>query len=245
LTQINYFMATFRTNFKWLYYSLKLHNFTPQKTFGFLSQIAKTSKWIQKHKDIDFTNFPTKKFDYNKRYDLYSYVIEKENLNTNIDYFEFGVFQGKSFKWWMQQIKDEEARFYGFDTFTGLPEDWGPFKKGDLANNNTIPEISDNRHKFFQGLFQQTLPEFLKNYDNSCRKVILMDADLYSSTAFVLQSLSTFLKPGDILLFDEFNVPEHEFKAFTEWVDTNYVKYEVLGEVNNFYQVAIKIGYRG
>ena len=234
-------MATFRTKFKWFYYSLKLHTVTPIKIFGFLSQIAKTSKWVQTHKNIDFTDFPTRKFDYNKRYDLYSYIIEKENLNSNIDYFEFGVFQGKSFKWWTKQIQHKDARFYGFDTFTGLPEDWGTFKKGDLANNNMIPEIDDTRNEFFQGLFQQTLPKFLKKYDGTKRKVILMDADLYSSTAYVLQAMSNYLKEGDILFFDEFNVPEHEFKAFTEWVEINYLKYKVLGAVNNYYQVAIML----
>jgi hypothetical protein len=57
----------------------------------------------------------------------------------------------------------------------------------------------------------------------------------------VLTTLAPFIKKGDILFFDEFNVPMHEFKAFTEWVSSFYIDYEVLGAVNNFYQVAIKI----
>lgn len=234
-------MATFRTRFKWAFYSLKLHYLIPTKMFGFLSQIAKTSKWIHAHKDIRFNDFPTRSFDYNRRYDLYSEIIKNEQLNKAIDYFEFGVFQGKSFRWWMEQINHTDARFYGFDTFTGLPEAWGPFKKGDLGNNNTIPEIDDTRHTFYQGLFQQTLPEFLAKYSGNKRKVILMDADLYSSTAYVLHSFSPYLKAGDILFFDEFNVPEHEFKAFSEWTQIHYLDYKIIGAVNNYYQVAIKI----
>jgi hypothetical protein len=68
-----------------------------------------------------------------------------------------------------------------------------------------------------------------------------MDADIYSATLYVLTSLAPFLKKGDIIFFDEFNVPLHEFKAFSEWVSSFYINYEVLGAVNNFYQVAIKI----
>jgi len=68
-----------------------------------------------------------------------------------------------------------------------------------------------------------------------------MDADLYTSTLFVLTSLSHILEKGDILIFDEFNVPMHEFKAFSEWTASYYIKYEVIGAVNNFYQVAIRI----
>jgi len=68
-----------------------------------------------------------------------------------------------------------------------------------------------------------------------------MDADLYSSTLYALTTLSPFIQKGDIIFFDEFNVPLHEFKAFTEWTRSFYIDYEVLGSVNNFYQVAIKI----
>ncbi|MEZ4850835.1 MAG: hypothetical protein R3B93_19900 [Bacteroidia bacterium] len=43
------------------------------------------------------------------------------------------------------------------------------------------------------------------------------------------------------MLFDEFNVPNHEYKAFIEWVDSFYINYEVLGQVNNYYQVAMRL----
>jgi hypothetical protein len=146
-----------------------------------------------------------------------------------------------SFKWWVENLKNENARFYGFDTFTGLPEDWGHFKKGDMSNGNEPPKIEDNRHQFYQGLFQTTLPDFLKTYNNDRMKVIHLDADIYTATLFVLTSLSPFLRKGDILLFDEFNVPMHEYKAFTEWISSFYLDYTVIGEVNNYFQVAIRI----
>lgn len=229
-----------RGKFKGFFFKLRLDRLIPSGIFMFFSQMASLTKWVNQNKNIDYCDYYSKKVVYDKRKELYSYVIKKEDLG-NIDYLEFGVSQGFSFKWWVENIKHPDAKFYGFDTFTGLPEDWGPFKKGDMANNNAPPDIKDTRCLFYQGLFQQTLPGFLKNYNPEKRKVIHMDADLYSSTLYVLTSLSNFLRKGDIIFFDEFNVPMHEYKAFTEWTSSFYIDYEVLGAVNNFFQVAIRI----
>jgi O-methyltransferase len=154
---------------------------------------------------------------------------------------EFGVASGNSFKWWLEKIIDYNSNFYGFDTFTGLPEKWGPFNVGDMNPGRETPKFNDTRYKLFNGLFQKTLNGFLKNYDSTKRKIIHMDADLYSSTCYVLYTITPFIKSGDIILFDEFNVPMHEFKAFDEWTKVHYIDYEVIGSVNNFLQVAIKI----
>ncbi|MBN1820125.1 MAG: class I SAM-dependent methyltransferase [Prolixibacteraceae bacterium] len=225
---------------KGLFFRLKLHVLIPDKFLSFLAQMSEVSRWINRQK-IDYTDFYSWKFDYTRRYDLYKYVIEKEGLETEFDYLEFGVAKGWSFKWWVKNIHNSNTRFYGFDTFSGLPEDWGPFKKGDMNNKNEPPEINDPRCIFYQGLFQQTLPGFLSNYDKSKRKVIHMDAALYSSTYYVLTSIAPFINKGDIIIFDEFNVPSHEFKAFMEWIDSYYIDFELLGAVNNFYQIAVKI----
>lgn len=230
-----------RGKLKGYFFVLKIHRLIPASLTGFFSQLSKLSAWISRNRNIGFTDFYSAKFDYAKRYKLYRWLIEKENLNGPIDFLEFGVSKGVSFRWWAENITDNDARFYGFDTFTGLPEDWGSFKKGDMDNKNEPPVMDDGRCNFCQGLFQQTLPAFLKTYSVGKRKVIHMDADLYTSTLFVLTSISPFLAKGDIIMFDEFNVPMHEFKAFSEWTQSYYIKYEVLGAVNNFYQTTIKI----
>ena len=226
---------------KYFLFKNKIHKLLPGYKLKFAGHLSELSKWISDHNEIQFTNFPDKEFDMNKRYGLYEFVIESEIQDTPIDYLEFGVATGTSFKWWVNQIKNADSSFYGFDTFTGLPEDWGHFKKGDMSNGNKPPEINDNRHQFYQGIFQDTLYKFLESFKNNKKKVIHLDADLYSSTLFVLTSLSPYLRKGDILLFDEFNVPLHEFKAFTEWASSFYINYSVLGQVNNYYQVAIRI----
>ena len=226
---------------KYYFFKYGLHRLFPADKLSFIGQLSSLSKWISDNRNLKFTSFPSKTFNYQNRFNLYKYVIDNEISNEAIDYFEFGVSKGVSFKWWMEQIKDKNASFYGFDTFDGLPEDWGSFKKGDMSNGNKPPEIDDNRHSFYQGIFQATLYNFLKTYNSDKQKVILLDADLYSSTLFVLTTLSPYLKKGDILIFDEFNVPLHEYKAFSEWVSSFYIDYTVLGEINNYYQVAIKL----
>ena len=221
---------------------LKLHIFSSWLN-GFLIQLLwmnKLSKWTNTHQKITFNDFPSK-WDYNKRYDLYNYVIEKEGLDAEINYLEFGVANGESFTWWMTKNENTASRFYGFDTFTGLPEDFGPFKKGTFNTNNDIPKIKDDRGQFFQGLFQQTLPGFLKNFDNRKKTVLMLDADLYSATLFTLTSLAPFLKEGDIIFFDEFVVPTHEFMAYQHFVDSYYFDLELLGAANNYYFAAFKV----
>lgn len=230
-----------RGKFKGYFFILGLHHIFSAKIFTFLGHLAGLSKWISKHKDVAYNDFYSHKFDYHKRLGMFTYLIENEKLGEAIDYLEFGVSTGNSFRWWVANNTNENSRFFGFDTFTGLPEAWGPFKAGSMGNNNEAPEIEGNRHEFFQGLFQQTLIPFLKSYDSKKPKVIHMDADLYTATLFVLTSITPYLNKGDIILFDEFNVPMHEYKAFTEWVESFYIDYEVLGAVNNYYQVAIRI----
>lgn len=226
---------------KGLFFVCRLDRLVPTHLLNITAHMAKLSLWISKHKKSCENDFYSKTFNYKKRESLYEQIITSCNLDTNIDYLEFGVSKGDSFKWWINRIKNPEARFYGFDTFSGLPEAWGPFKVGDMDNGNNPPVIDDDRHHFFQGLFQQTLLPFLSEYKTDKRKVIHMDADIYSATLYVLTLITPFIKPGDILFFDEFNVPLHEFKAFTEWSNSFYINYEVLGGVNNFYQTAIRI----
>ena len=85
------------------------------------------SKWIKKqNKTLKFNDFFVFKKKYDKRELLYEYVIKQQNLeNETIDYLEFGVASGKSFQWWLKRLTNDKNKFYGFDTFEGLPENWG------------------------------------------------------------------------------------------------------------------------
>ncbi len=207
-----------------------------------LAYLTKLSEWRKKHSKHSINDFYSGKWDYSKRYMLYEKIFEKENLSSaSVNYLEFGVAGGTSFKWWCGHNTNEASRFYGFDTFTGLPEDWNVFKAGAMSAGGKFPEINDSRAQFHKGLFQDTLPEFLKTFQNDKRKIIHLDADLYTSTLYVLATLHPYLKPGDLLFFDEFAVPQSEFLAFKNYVDSFRVNYEVIGTLNNYFFVAVKI----
>ena len=68
-----------------------------------------------------------------------------------------------------------------------------------------------------------------------------MDADLYTSTLYVLTMLDSYLKPGDIVLFDEFGVPTHEFLAFNNYTSSYQRKFELIGAANNYFFTAFKV----
>lgn len=216
--------------------------------FNFLSglflnlfYLTKFSKWISKNQKIAYNDFPSK-WNYTKRYPMYKWVLEKENLvETPINYIEFGVAEGESFRWFVNQNVSLDSKFHGFDTFTGLPEDFGVYKKGKFNTNNAVPRIADSRVKFYQGLFQQTVPGFLTALNNEHRNIIMMDADLYSATLYALTAIAPFLKKDDIVFFDEFAVPTHEFKAFHDFVQSYYINLELIAAANNYYFAAFKV----
>lgn len=226
------------TFFRW-----RLHRvFRPLAyAFEWLARMTALSAWIENNRSFLFNDYPSG-FDYQKRYQLYEQVRAAEELDdVPVTYLEFGVAAGHSFRWWVSNLQHPEARFYGFDTFTGLPEDWGPFKAGDMSNGNKPPEIADDRVRFFQGLFQKTLPAFLDGQPLRGRKVIHLDADLYSATLYVLAVLDPYLHTGDLILFDEFNVPTHEFAAFRDYTRSFYREMTPIAAVNNYYQTAFRV----
>ena len=202
--------------------------------------MTRFSKWAHANKTIKYNDFLSK-WDYNRRYPMYKWVIKEERLTGAINYMEFGVASGQSFDWFMTQNTDSASRFYGFDTFDGLPEDWGPFKKGAFTNNSELPAIKDSRGRFYKGLFQQTVPGFVKGLNNSRKNVLMMDADLWSATLYALTSLAPYLKKGDIIFFDEFVVPTHEFKAFLDFTESYYINLELVAAANNYYFAAFKV----
>jgi hypothetical protein len=206
-----------------------------------IAYLSKLSRWIDKTPKGKFNDFYNKKVDYENRFKLHEFVLNEEIKDQPIDYLEFGVASGIAFKWWVEKNNNPDSRFYGFDVFTGLPENFGVMKRHHYDTEGQTPKIDDTRINFIKGLFQDSLPGFLDGYNPKQKKVIHMDADLYSSTLFVLTRLIPFLEKDDIIIFDEFGVPTHEFRAFSDIVSSCNLKYELLGAINNYLQIAIKI----
>jgi O-methyltransferase len=197
------------------------------------------SRWCRMHQ----TSPPVNRKDGRGRSWLYESVIGREGLDRRaITYLEFGVYRGESLRWWLTSISHPESRFVGFDTFTGLPERWRPtHPAGAFDTKGNLPDVSDPRCSFEVGLFQETLVRFIGGNDLSGQLVVNLDADMFTSTLFVLATLAPCLKAGDIIFFDEFSCPMDEFRAFEEFVRSFRVKYEVLGAVYGYTRVCIKI----
>jgi O-methyltransferase len=212
------------------------------RLFFFLRNFNLLRSWISRtnHTDLLINDFYSWKRDYPKRLVLFDRVSDAYGLaQKEILYLEFGVASGSSFFWWMKKNTHPGSCFRGFDTFEGLPEDWGGFKKGAMAFNQT--EVNDGRAEFVRGIFQDSLFPFIESNKALLQtrpKIIHMDADLFSSTIFVLSQLYPYLKKGDLIFFDEFNVANHEFLAFKIFTESFYIKLRPIAAVNNFYQTA-------
>ena len=197
---------------------------------------ARFSRWCKTHP------IPSDRYGKGRNW-LYRTVIEREALDrAPVNYLEFGVYRGDSLRLWISNISRQDSRFVGFDTFTGLPERWRLTEQaGHFNANGLTPDINDPRCRFEVGLFQDTLPGFVARTDLTGRLVVNLDADMFTSTLFVLTTLAPLLKPGDLIFFDEFSCPLDEFRAFEEFVRSFRVKYEAMAAVHGYTRVCIKI----
>jgi O-methyltransferase len=216
--------------------------------FLFVRNFNKLRKWIRLNNNASLliNDFFVFRRQYSKRLDLYSAVSSRYDLDQKeILYLEFGVASGQSFMWWIGHNEHPNSRFFGFDTFEGLPENCGSFyKKGDMAHDIPGLALQDPRATLIKGTFQQTLSSFNNEHLSELKnkpKLIHLDADLFSSTIFVLSQLYPFLNKGDLVLFDEFNVANHEVFAYQIFTDSFYVKLRLIGAQNNFYQTAFVV----
>ena len=60
-------------------------------------------------------------------------------------------------RWWAAELTNPAARFVGFDSFEGLPEDWRPSTPRGWFKTTGPPAIDDARVSFVTGWFDETL----------------------------------------------------------------------------------------
>lgn len=163
---------------------------------------------------------------------------------TRGDYYEFGVFQGRSF-WHAQMTAAKHSlnamRFYGFDSFKGLPVVTGydeseddAFYQGQyvcgkdqvIANLNS-KGVDWSRTFLIEGFYEQSLNEMTKAKFTMVKAAIaLIDCDLYSSAAQALSFLESMLIDHSMLIFDDWNCynaddQRGERRAFREFLEKN------------------------
>jgi O-methyltransferase len=185
-------------------------------------RFSRTIEWINRHADLTATirECEAKAVNaFGDRRQLYSAVNERLG-NAGIVYLEFGVWKGESLGLWTSINTNETSRFYGFDSFEGLPEDWaqafGKVNKGAFSLKGIAPAVSDARVTLVKGWFQHTLRNFLGNTELSHPIVVHNDSDLHSSTQYTLSTLDPFLRAGDIIIFDEYFSALNEYLAWEQ-----------------------------
>lgn len=132
-------------------------------------------------------------------------------------YFEFGCHSGRTFSAAVRAARFlgmEDARFYAFDSFEGLPptdpEQDGFFRAGAYATSRAAFERIVERNTGWrptpeyvvQGFYNDSLtPQLQARMPKA--GVIHIDVDLYSSTVDVLRFVKPLLTIGTVLIFDD------------------------------------------
>jgi predicted O-methyltransferase YrrM len=153
---------------------------------------------------------------------------------------EFGVFAGRSLRVIAEVRKGQDV--YGFDSFEGLPEDYRPHVREGAFAVGALPEVDGA--ELVVGWFQDTLPGFLETHPGPV-DFLHVDGDLYSSAVTVLEHVGPRLQPGSIVVFDEFfnfpDWPQHEFRAWQEWLERTGTTVAYEGYTVNNEQVVVRV----
>jgi len=187
------------------------------------------------------------------------------------DYLEFGVFRGARmtqayktanfFARYVASGKDpylakmsaknmEEMRFFGFDSFEGLPKanaidiaegqsEWigeGSFAAGLEEVKKLLPKegMEDGRIKLIPGWFDKTCtPETKQQLELKAASIVYIDSDYYESAVPALEFVTDLLVDGSILIFDDWFLfrgrsDRGEQRAFAEWQERHGIKAKVF-----------------
>lgn len=159
---------------------------------------------------------------------------------------EFGVFRGRSLS--AMATRQPLRPMFGFDSFVGLPEPWirsdtSTYDRGHFALD-ALPDIGHPNVQLVPGFFDETLPVWLQQVRDKPIALIHIDADLYSSAAYILRLLDHRILPGTVLVFDELadwkqsgiypKWQEGEWRALSEWMDQCRREVRVLSRGPDF-----------
>jgi hypothetical protein len=152
-------------------------------------------------------------------------------------FLEFGVASGRTIR---HIASRTAANVYGFDSFEGLPENWrSGFERGRFAQ--ALPAVPTSV-SLIKGFFSETLPGFVKKHHEDV-SFLHVDCDLYSSTACIFDCLAGQIRPGTVIVFDEYlNYPgwrNHEHKAFQEFLNKSGLQADYVAYVPSHQQICV------
>ena len=156
------------------------------------------------------------------------------------DYFEFGVFKGRTFTYAFHSISREKQNslLYAFDSFEGFPEPdsvdkvFERFKEGEASSSQEYfmrylkkHKVDINLIRVVPGWYDDTLTQQTREkLGLKQASVIYIDCDMYKSTVPVLAFIRPLLQDGTVLLFDDWfcyraDPRKGQRRAVSEWLD--------------------------
>ncbi len=151
------------------------------------------------------------------RFDVLSIAAEQtRRLPGRV--MEFGVFQGITLRHIARSI-GPNRHVTGFDTFQGLPDDWGQLlEKGTFAT--PVPSLEGHPNASLEvGRIETTLPAFLSKHPEPV-SLLHIDVPYYGINVFILEHLLPRMPEGSVVVFDEYygypSYGDHEFRAWAE-----------------------------
>jgi len=185
----------------------------------------------------------------------YYYLFSLAHAINEGLWLEFGTHDGTTLNLIaeiMHKYGKEDNLLYGFDSFEGLPEAWGnKAGKGHFDKQGQMPNVAWDNIRIVKGWFENTLPSFnkIKSLEGQPAAFIHIDSDLYESAKTVLEGLKNRIKPGTVIMFDQFHngsghypeYKEHEYRAWAEFSEKYEVKYEWIAYVKDCLQASLII----
>jgi len=157
---------------------------------------------------------------FRKRENIQDYASEKLiNKYSNGKCLEFGVAGGYSINRISKKLHN--MKFFGFDSFEGLSEDWigTDVKKNTFSQQGKLPKVNSNV-TLIKGWFHETVPVFISNNEMSDVRLIHIDVDTYEASTIVFKAIGPHIRKGLFILFDELigypNWHNGEYKALIE-----------------------------
>jgi O-methyltransferase len=173
------------------------------------------------------------------------HYINKKNLIGDI--VECGIWRGGNLflakKIQDKYLKGFKRKFYGFDTFEGMPkpsyhdgikinevyqsfknrnEPWTKASLGDVKNSSEFFFSNVDDFSFIKGMVEDTLKD-KKNLPNKI-SLLRLDTDLYESTKIELNILYPLLVEKGVLIIDDYG----DFQGCRKAVDEYFLDKNVL-----------------